>query len=488
MNRQNLLRLTWPLVIFAIGTLVFLIRVLAPTDLESYGQPANIGRLLDLMMQGNVLVQRDLNGVVIPVPPLHTWVTALFATVFGLGRVPLAIPSLLSVLATAIVVFALGRRRFGEMAGGLGAIAVVLSPAIAKHVALVAGDPLLVFAIVSAIYALSDGGANDAPPGDHWLSFWLACALATLTAGLFGALLALGVLICRVCLMRMDAGLATHIIRRNLAGTALFAGALLLWLIPAAQSQGFALAASILAPSLGHWQIGELLKPIILLLLRYLPFSIFVVLAYWRIVRHPSDNPQERSFERFLACWVLYGLIVNALLMPPINDPILALWPACALLAGRELAHLAERMGRTRFAGVAVVIGCILIGATFNAAHSVGAANLDSSVLGKELQLASDAERAAKALNASGIEVGALYHLNTPETLQLHLGTFRPHLDGARLEALLASTQGSIEIAIGGGNDEASRLLERHPSAKEIFRWPEDTALPSSLQVYRIER
>ena len=86
MNRQNLLRLTWPLVIFATGTLVFLIRVLAPTDLESYGQPANIGRLLDLMMQGNVLVQRDLNGVVIPVPPLHTWVTALFATVFGLGR------------------------------------------------------------------------------------------------------------------------------------------------------------------------------------------------------------------------------------------------------------------------------------------------------------------------------------------------------------------------------------------------------------------
>ena len=127
MNRQNLLRLTWPLVIFATGTLVFLIRVLAPTDLESYGQPANIGRLLDLMMQGNVLVQRDLNGVVIPVPPLHTWVTALFATVFGLGRVPLAIPSLLSVLATAIVVFALGRRRFGEMAGGLGAIAVVMT-------------------------------------------------------------------------------------------------------------------------------------------------------------------------------------------------------------------------------------------------------------------------------------------------------------------------------------------------------------------------
>lgn len=490
MNFKQPARAAWILVIAAVSTLIYLIRLNGATDLESYGQPTHIGYLLDLMTQGQLFVQRDLNGVMIATPPLHTWLMAAFAAVLGFERLALTLPSFLSVLALSLLVFAVGRRRFGELAGGLGAMAVLLSPATAKHIALAGAEP--VFALTVSIAVLAAASARSST-GDargerwRWILFWVLAALSTLSMGLLGGLLAGGGLLSLYVTAARNPEKPTAP-RPHLAGLALYFGVVLLWLIPAGFNYGFSSTVHMLFMEARSWQTSVLLKPVASLLIRYLPFSLFLLLALWRVLRHPSTDAGQRGFERFLAGWLIVGLLAVSLTDDKGADTLFALWPACALLVGREMANLAERMGKTRFAGVAVVIGCILIGATYNAVHSTNAENYKASALGQELRLAADTKLAAKALNASGIDTRSLHHFGTPQTLQLYLGTFRPRIDRTQLETILASASGPVDLATGSTRIEALGALAHYPATQLIFRWPDDTSQPPVVQVYRIAR
>lgn len=481
MNARGVARLLWPLVICAVATLIFLIRLHGGTDLESYGQPATIGRLLDLTTQSHYFVQHDLNGALMAAPPFHTWLIAASTALFGVHRTALALPSFLSVLTIGLLLFAAARRRFGEAAGGLAAMAFLLSPATAKQIALVGADP--VFALAVTMAALAANATVGAANGNRYgLRFWFASALATLTAGALGLLLATGGLL--GCIR--NGGRDRR--RRASTGLALYLCVVVLWLLPAGLEAGFGPAAGMLLPSTANWHAGELLKPLTALLVRYLPFNLFAGLALWRIMRQPDAGTEERNFEHFLAFWLIGGLLAVSFGAASGIDPAFALWPAGALLAGREMARLAARMGQTKFAGVAVIIGCILVGATYNAVHSVGPAKLGTSILARELRLAADAENAANALKVSGIDPHALTHLNTPRTLQLHLGTFRPLVDHARVAELLATTSAPLDLATDGTGFEELGGLERFPNTQRIFRWPADESLAPVVQVYRIAR
>ncbi|MBP6656073.1 MAG: glycosyltransferase family 39 protein [Propionivibrio sp.] len=490
MNIKQPTRLLWIIVICTVSALVYLIRLNGGTDLESYGQPTHIGSLLDLMTQGQVFVQHDLNGSMISLPPLHTWLMAPFAAALGLKRLALTLPSFLSVLALSLLVFASGRRRFGELAGGLGAMAVLLSPATAKHIALVGAEPM--FALTATVAALAACSARSSA-GDayderqRWLLFWLVSALSTLGMGLLGILLAGGALLSAYLMTARDPDL-TNVFRPHHVGLALFFGVVLAWLIPAGLSHDFSPTTRTLLLEANSWQTSALLKPVGSLLIHYLPFSLFLILALWRVLRHPAADVGQRGFERFLAGWLIVGLLAVSLTKDKGTDSLFALWPACALLVGREMAYVAERMGKTRFAGMAVVIGCVLIGATYNAVHSTNTENYRASALGKELRLAANAGLAANAMKASGIDASRLHHFGTPQTLQLYLGTFRPLIDQKRLDAILVSANGPIDLATGSTGIEALGVQERYPATKQIFRWPDDPSQPPVVQVYRIAR
>jgi len=75
---------------------------------------------------------------------------------------------------------------------------------------------------------------------------------------------------------------------------------------------------------------------------RALSFSLPFFLALWRVIRYPAGNPGERHFERFLTCWILFGLLIFSLVRHQRADLLLPLWPACALFAVREMARWAE--------------------------------------------------------------------------------------------------------------------------------------------------
>src|SRR5690606_7374135 len=99
------------------------------------------------------------------------------------------------------------------------------------------------------------------------------------------------------------------------------------------------------------------------LLARFFPFSLFFFYALWRVFRRPAGDVAERRLERFLACWVLAGLVLFSLAAHHRADLLLPLWPACALLAGRAMARLARRVGAARFTAVtAVVVAGLMAG------------------------------------------------------------------------------------------------------------------------------
>lgn len=490
MNQTSIARLLWPLVICAVATLIFLIRLHGSTDLESYGQPATIGRLLDLTTQGHYFVQRDLNGDMMVAPPFHTWLIAASTALFGAHRAALALPSFLSVLAIGLLLFAAGSRHFGEAAGGLAAIAFLLSPATAKQIALVSADPVFALAVTAAALAASaavNTGADDVNAGRHWRLFWFASALATLAASVLGLLLAASGLL-RCLWDKASDHHRPKVCRPAIAGFSLFVAPLLLWILPAVFDEGLGPVSRMLLPATASWEFGALLRPFTTLFARNLPFSLFAFFALWRIMRRPAAGTEERNFERFLAFWLTGGLLAVSFGAASGIDPVFALWPAGALLAGHEMARLADRMGRTKFAGVAVIVACLLVGATYNAVHSIGPAKLGTSVLAKELRLAADAESAASALKASGIDIHALTHLNTPETLQFYLGTFSPRIDRTRLVELLATRDMPLDLVTDGTGLKDIAGVSDFPNTQHIFRWPVDESLAPVVQVYRIAR
>lgn len=490
----------WLVLICILSTALFLIRITGPTDLESYAQELSVGYLLDLMTQGHWLAQHDLENTMMTRPPLHTWLMALFASLFGLNRLSLALPSFLSVLALGLIVFEAGRRRFGEMAGGLAAIAIVLAPIMAKQVALVGSEPVFTLTVTIAALAAFSAWEHGKDGRKVWLLFWLMAALVTLINGLPGVALATGGLFSYFWEKRSNpdqpAPGGPH-----LAGIALFLVLTLGWFVAASISQGQALISTMFYTDLigdavsayrDGWQASDLFKPTFVLLFRYLPFSLLFLIAAWRVFRQPASDPDERSFERFLTCWILFGLLVLSLARHQHADHLLPLWPACALLAGRELARLAERIGKTRFAGIAVVIGAILIGSTYAAVNSTSTSVTthikpgEGSDYAREMKLASEAQLAAEAFIASGLDASRLHHIDTPMTLQLYLGTYRPFVKQTQLEQILASASTPVDVALGKTGIEELGLAERYPGTRRVFRWPADESLPAVFQVYRI--
>ena len=492
----------WLVSLCALCALLYAIRLSGPTDLESYGQALNIAYILDLVTQGHWLLQHDLTNAVISEPPFHTWAMAPFVTVFGLNRLALTLPSFLSVLALCLLVLTtgsgslkrFGRRksfgrfdrfdRFDHLAGGLAALAIVFAPPIAQQVALVRSDALFALAVSVAALAAFLGQQGGEQSRKAWLLFWLMAAVATLCKGPIGLLLAAGGLIGCIGMTQSEKPWRAM----PLAGVALYLALTLAWLIAAWLRVGDVVVDKMITPG---WieQPGDLLKPPFFLLLRYLPFSVPLVFALWRVFRHPADDTGERRFERFLASWLLCGLLILALFGHQSADDLLPLWPAGALLAGRELAIFARRIGVTRFAGMGLVLGIILLGATYAAVHSPrktgGAPRSD---YGRELQLASDARRAAEAFKALGLDASHLVHIDTPPSLQLYLGTYRPFLDRADLLQVLATADAAVDLVLGDSEIAALHLADAGFATQQRFRWPAEETSPPVFQVYRVER
>lgn len=480
----------WILLICLLCAALFAIRITGPTDLEGYAQMLNVGYVMDMMWQGNWLVQHNIENGIMSKPPLHTWLIAPFAAALGINHLSLSLPSLFSVLGLSLLLFHVGRQRFGIVAGGFAALAMVLaSPMMDKQITLVRTDPLFALTIAAAAFAAFD--AWEKGKNGRWTLFWLAGALATLTKGPLGLLLAAGGLLCYFWEKRTDPG--TQAPRgSHLAGIALFLIIVLGWFLLAYQQAGSELTDKQFGEELVGQAVGahkppyslrNALTPTGFLLMRFLPFSPFLFYALWRVFRSPAENPGERRFERFLTCWLLLGVLLFSVIKHQRPDHLLPLWPAAALLVGRELARLGSRfgLGNRRLMQITAGTCIVLLSLTFLRSHQYIATE------GKTTRYSVEVEKAAAALAKTDINPARLMHFDTPVTLQMYLKTFRPWKTAAELENVVINAKGPVDIALGPSRIEALGFVQRYPNTTRVFRWPANETKEAVIEVYRVK-
>jgi len=101
----------------------------------------------------------------------------------------------------------------------------------------------------------------------------------------------------------------------------------------------------------------------------------------------------------------------------------------------------------------------------------------------EEVRYTVAAERAARALAASGLDVKRIHHLDTPVTLQLGLGTFRTWI-GEEEALRLANGTAPVLLAVESPEDFPRLLGPGGPALKEVFRWPPDAGGKATMQVF----
>lgn len=476
----------WIALLSLLALAVFALRIAAPSDLEGYAQHRNVGYVMDAVWGGNWLAQYDIQGRILSKPPLHTWLAAAGASVLGVNRFALVLPSFLSVLALTLLVFEFGRRRFGLLAGGLAGLAVVMAPMLAKHIALLRSDPLFALLIAGAAFAALRAWES----GRGWLVFWGLAALATLTKGPLGLLLAAAGLLAWLWERRTHPQANPSLRGPHWLGMLLFLLIPLLWFLPAWWHYGQELIDKMFFDELvGHAtgvgrdrSFGENLpRPTLFFLQRFLPFSLFAFYGIWRVFRRPAADPAERRVERFLVCWILTGLLVFSLAAHHRADLLLPLWPAAALLAGREMARLAERTGTRAFVAVTALL-CALLFATVYLNYHASFGKREARTEHVEM-----IRKAALAFRNTGIDPERLHHVDTSVTFQMHLGTHRRWLDAQAWQNLKEGHDGK-EFLLAFEETYPEELGLHAPAfhVEQIFAYGEGRAGEAPVRVYRV--
>ncbi len=262
------------------------------------------------------------------------------------------------------------------------------------------------------------------------------------------------------------------------------------WLVPALLSAGQPLVDKLFFQELvgqatgmgkGGYPGQNLPKPTLYFLLRFLPFSLFAAYALWRVARRPASDAAERRFERFLFCWIVGGIVLFSLASHHRGDLLLPLWPAAALLAGREMARLTDRIGGRLMGAVLAGLTFLFLGGAWWTYH------LKAERQSEEVRYTVEAQRAARALAASGLDVKGMHHLDTPVTLQLELGTFRTWIGEA--EALrLAGGNAPLLLAVESPGDFPRLFGPNGPPMREVFRWPSGEGAKAAVKVFSNDR
>lgn len=464
--------------LFLLSLSIYAIRSSGPSDLEGYAQNRNIGYVIDLVWEQQWLLQYDVQGRICSKPPLHTWLTGVPATIFGINRFSLTLISFLSIFALSALIYAWGKNTFGKSAAFAAAVIFLLAPATWKQIALVRTDALFSLLIFLAAWSAWSSWQEAKPA----YAFWIFSALATLTKGPLGLVLAAFGLM--AIFWERHSGFRDGPYPRMIwkRGLLIWLGLCLCWFIPALLLYKQELYDKMIVNELIRHSTGgdgDLLrhlwnfpKPFIYFIGRFFPFSLLFILSFWRLLWHPASTASERRLERFLACWITAGLLLFSLASHQRADLLYPLWPAAALLAGRELFFWQQRFQFRQRSKVGllflviVIMGPILY-LTYHQPPKQRAkvTNYSESIQG-----------AAQSLLASNLPLSELQHINTPVTLQLALKTKQKWQSPEAIAAKLQAEKSLLIILNLQREANFFATLGLGVQAQEVWRWPSTTA------------
>lgn len=421
-----------------------LLRLFDGTNIMDDDQERPAMYIQDILVNGNWLAQHDSDGDMMSKPPLYAWLGVL-ASKFtgGLNEISLYSVGALAVLGTALLVFFQGRRLGNEVAGFVGGAALLLSNPSIKMVHLARTDGLfmvLVFASALAALEAYRGRLN-------WFWFWVLSALSTLTKGPIGIILVAGGFI--ATFLAQDSTREPNMRRTAIghcAGIFFFAVVVGGWFYAAYLQAGDPLIDKIIGKELvGHATesargdgIGSKIhQPPIYFLSRFLPWSIFAVMAFWRAFKDRGSRTREAFARVFLTCYFLFGLLIFSLSPHQRFDHQFPIIPAAALLAGMEIVRLLGPARIPLLLKAYPAIALLMLGGV-KAYHFMNVT--------KEERRSLLVKRAAKEIPA-GIE---LTYADSLMGLQFFRGTMQIHRNANEVCSLLAS-DAPVYVAVRRG-------------------------------------
>lgn len=361
--------------VLALIGVMYLVRGLTPSDLLDNDQLKPAGYLLDIVIDGQWLVQTDFFGNIASKPPLHTWVAALAVPVFGATEWALAVPGVIGMLLGCLAIWMISTRTLGHRVAWLATFAWLFSFFGFKHVWLARTDGLYAGLTALAV-ALAWRACADAPrrgSGDGgvvpqrvkgvsgvfgpWLWVWLALGLATLTKGPL-AIVFVGFAVFGLAMTTarswMRGGHAVGVVALLMLAGGWFVAALLFG------GQGVydkligdELVGHAFGTSKGHlqdittgerlWEFAQgLFKPTLYGLWNTVPWSVAWAIGVWRAIARPAGDGLERRLELMCLCWFGLGVALLSVVPHQRPDHLLPLIPAAAILAGREIGRWIE--------------------------------------------------------------------------------------------------------------------------------------------------
>lgn len=273
-------------------------------------------------------------------PPLHFWLVALCAKLFGgFSTLAAMFPAFLAGTGTVLLTYMLGKRMFGNnLTGFLGGIVLATG---AEYLALSSmgrmDAPLTFFETVS-IYCFWQWHIDQKRA--YLVPFYIGIGLAVLTKGPV-ALLPLVAALIYLAVSRQGGKVRRMGLGLGLLGVAAMTAA---WLVPAAIIGGEAYWKEILGRQIfGRVYNSWSHKDVFYYYFEHFPwgFMPWFVLLIPAVIRYAKDRSERTSIQtKFLVTWFLTIFIFFTLISGKREVYILPLYPACALFVAKYLADI----------------------------------------------------------------------------------------------------------------------------------------------------
>lgn len=448
---------------------IFAVRLASPSDLMDNDQQRPAAYVLDVLVNGNWLVQTDDTYDITSKPPLYTWFVSLTALAVGrLNEFTLYLPGALAVLGVALVAFFTGARFFGAQAAFLGALAWLLSSSGFKQVHLARTDALfalLVFASAIAGWRAWRGRSN-------WIWFWFLCALSTLTKGPLGLLLAAFGLIGMIGTKNDEDPRQSNAIQQNVFGLVIYLVICGGWFFLAWLEAGQPLIDKMIGKELvghavesgkGQLPLQGFYKPPLYYLSRFLPWSLGTLAGLFLLWRHEFEHPEGRRFFRFLAAYFLIGLALFSAAPHQRWDHQFPLIPAGALIAGLMVyTYIPEKKWRLFLSVYPAILAAILL-------VVLGISSLFQGSMNHRTRLSKQAAAYIRH------EVGAQFpimHVDATMGVQFYLGTMRHRISHENARLALSSDKPAY-VLVHDEEDLEKLLRGSGYRLYEINQWTE---------------
>ena len=282
-------------------------------------------------------------------PPLQYWATATAYKLFGEHHWTSRLWPALTGFAGLLLVWFAGARLFGREAGQYAALLLGSSMLYALIAHINTLDMGVTFFITLAIAGLLLGQTEtDRNKQRNWMLLgWAGMALAVLSKGLMGVVLP-GAALFIYCVLQRDFGVLKRM--RWLPGVAVFLLIAAPWfyLVMKANPEFFGRFfiyehyTRFTTKEADRYEPWHYFIPI--LLFGILPWTVLMLDTVLRTWKNSARNNSAFNPERFLLIWVVFVLVFFSISGSKLSSYILPIFPALALLMGKRIAEIRERV------------------------------------------------------------------------------------------------------------------------------------------------